>query len=110
MVTLAGTQNFSEFELHCRAVLGLPIPSITLERAAASSVILYYGNETSSPQYFGLEKALEDHNTDIRIFGKPITRTFRRMGVALAWNTPESDIQQLRNKAHSIANKITISH
>lgn len=110
MVTLAGTQNFSEFELHCRAVLGLPIPFITLERAAASSVILYYGNETIAPQYFGVEKALEDHNTDIRIFGKPITRRFRRMGVALAWNTPESDIQQLRDKAHSVANNITISH
>jgi phosphoribosylglycinamide formyltransferase 2 len=91
-------------------VLGLPIPSITLERAAASSVILYHGNETVVPQYFGLEKALEDHNTDIRIFGKPITRTFRRMGVTLAWGSPESDIQKLRDKAHSMANSITISH
>src|SRR5690606_23048490 len=70
MVTLAGTQNLSEFELHARAVLGLPIPEITLERAGASAVILA-GENSDKPTYSGLAALANLTKTDFRIFGKP---------------------------------------
>jgi phosphoribosylglycinamide formyltransferase 2 len=107
MVTLAGTQNFSEFELHARAILGLPIPHIYLERAGASAVIL--ANKTAEHYTItGLEKALEEHNTDVRIFGKPTTRPYRRMGVALAHDDLNADMLALRMKAKEAADKISI--
>lgn len=107
MVTLAGTQNLSEFELHARAILGLPIPEIKLKRAGASAVIL----ANKSAEVFtinGLNKALEQKNTDVRIFGKPTTRPYRRMGVALAYDTIDADIDQLRSKAKNAAGQISI--
>ena len=98
MVTLAGTQNLSQFELHARTILGLPIPFITLERAGASAVIL--ADKTSDDfSITGLEKALEPANTDVRIFGKPSTRPYRRMGVALACDHVDADMDALREKA-----------
>ena len=107
MVTLAGTQNFSEFELHARGILGLPIPHIYLERAGASAAIL--ANKTAEHfKITGLEKALEEHNTDIRIFGKPTTRPYRRMGVALAHDDLNADMLALRMKAKETADKISI--
>lgn len=108
MVTLAGTQNFNEFELHLRAVLGLPIPEITLERAGASAVILS-SVENTRPVYSGLEMAASYPKSDVRIFGKPITRTYRRMGVALAYGTTGTDTGQLVKKAQEIAGKIAVS-
>lgn len=108
MVTLAGTQNFSEFELHARAVLGLPIPEITLERTGASAVILAQ-KEGLDPRYSGIEQAIEQKQTDIRIFGKPITRPYRRMGVALAWDKPGSDVYVVKNNAIANAAKVTVS-
>ncbi len=108
MVTLAGTQNFSEFELHARAVLGLEIPEITLERAAASAVILAENESTESPVYTGLEEAAKYPKSDIKIFGKPSTRKYRRMGVALAYDSPESSTEVLRVKAEEIADKIKV--
>ncbi len=109
MVTLAGTQNFSEFELHARAILGLPIPHIYLERAGASAVIL--ANKTAQHYTItGLEKALEEHNTDIRIFGKPTTRPYRRMGVALVHDDLNADMLALRMKAKETAEKISIHY
>lgn len=107
MVTLAGTQNFSEFELHARAVLGLPIPKITLERAGASAVILAH-EEGSNPEYTGLEKAMAYPQSDIRIFGKPVTRPYRRMAVALAYDAVGSDVELIKEKAITIAKEITI--
>ena len=107
MVTLAGTQNFSEFELHARAILGLPIPEIKLERAGASAVVL--ANKTA--EHFtitGMEKALEQINTDVRIFGKPSTRPYRRMAVALVYDSVDGDVNELRKKAKSAADCITI--
>ena len=107
MVTLAGTQNFSEFELHARAILGLPIPHIYLEKAGVSSVIL--ANRTA--EHFtitGLDKALEEINTDIRIFGKPTLRPYRRMGVALVCDDLNADMNALRKKAKETADKISI--
>jgi phosphoribosylglycinamide formyltransferase 2 len=107
MVTLAGTQNFSEFELHARAILGLPIPHIYLERAGVSAVIL--ANKTAENFTInGLEQALEEPNTDIRIFGKPTTRPYRRMGVALVHDDLNADMHQLRTKAKETADKISI--
>jgi phosphoribosylglycinamide formyltransferase 2 len=97
MVTLAGTQNLSEFELHLRAVLGLPIPEISLERAGASAVIL--ASREGTPSVTGLEAALAAPRTDVRIFGKPTTRAHRRMGVALAWDEKGADARALVEKA-----------
>ena len=107
MVTLAGTQNLSEFELHARAILGLPIHHIHLEKAGASAVIL--ANKTAEQfKITGLEKALEEPNTDVRIFGKPTTRPYRRMGVALVHDDLNADINAVRKKAKDTADKILI--
>ncbi len=107
MVTLAGTQNLSEFELHARAILGLPIPEIKLERAGVSAVVLA---DKSAEQFtiYGTEEALKEKNTDIRIFGKPTIRPFRRMAVALLYGDINTDINKLRKKAKETANKISI--
>lgn len=86
MVTLAGTQNFNEFELHLRAILSLPIAEITLEKAGASAVILATAH-TEQPSFTGIEKIAALPKTDFRIFGKPSARPYRRMGVALV-NAP----------------------
>lgn len=108
MVTLAGTQNFSEFELHARAVLGWPIPEVTLERVGASAVILA-NKEGSNPTYSGVEKAISEKRSDIRIFGKPTTRPYRRMAVALAWERIGSNVIKVKNRAVKIARKVRIS-
>lgn len=107
MVTLAGTQNFSEFELHARAVLGLPIPEIVLERVGASSVILA-SKEGISPAYSGIEEAISQKQTDIRIFGKPATRPYRRMGVCLAYDKIGSDVMGVKEKAVNNAKKVRV--
>lgn len=107
MVTLAGTQNLSEFELHARAILGLPIPEIKLERAGASAVVL--ANKTADHfKITGLNDALAEKQTDIRIFGKPTTRPYRRMAVALTYDVINTDINALRRKAKLVADKIQI--
>ena len=107
MVTLAGTQNLSEFELHARAVLGLPIPEITLERAGASAVILAE-KAGVNPIYTGMENAVSQPQSDIRIFGKPSTRPYRRMGVALTYDVPGTDVEKLKRKAVEIAGMVKI--
>ena len=107
MVTLVGTQNLSQFELHARAILGLPIPSIQLEKAGASAVIL--ADKTADIFFItGIEKALEQSNTDVRIFGKPTTRPYRRMGVALAYDEVGADMDGLRAKAKEAAECVEI--
>ena len=107
MVTLAGTQNLSQFELHTRAILGLPIPNISLEKAAASAVILA-NKIADSFTISGLANALTQNNTDVRLFGKPSIRPYRRMGVALVYDSIVSDINDLRLKAKDAANAIII--
>ncbi len=107
MVTLAGTQNFSEFELHARAVLGLPISEITLERVGASAVILA-DKEGTHPTYTGLEKAMNELKSDVKIFGKPTTRPYRRMAVALAYDKIETDVQIVKQRAIEIAKMIKV--
>jgi phosphoribosylglycinamide formyltransferase 2 len=109
MVTLANSQNFNEFELHLRAVLGLAIPEITLERYAANAVILANDYSTEFPQYNGIEKAAQIPKTDLRIFGKPSTRPYRRMGIALAYDKPGTDLNYLRQVAKAVADSIKIN-
>ena len=110
MVTLAGTQNLNEFELHARAVLGLPIPAITFERMGASAVILAPEVVGSgAPQYDGLKEALaDDPATDLRIFGKPTMRPGRRMGVVVCHAPLGSDLEELRNRAKAAAAKVKV--
>ena len=107
MVTLAGTQNLSEFELHCRAVLGLPIPEITQERYGASAVILS-DIESESPNYQGIEDVCNAENTYIRIFGKPVAHVGRRMGVVVCYDKLGTSLEQLRDKCKSLANKVCV--
>ena len=108
MVTLAGTQNLSEFELHARAVLRLPIPGITQERQGASAVILSEV-ETHQPEYSGMEDVCAAERTRLRIFGKPEAHIGRRMGVVVCWDTLNADQIALRNKCKSLAAKVRVS-
>ena len=107
MVTLAGTQNLSEFELHARAVLGLPIPQVELFKAGSSAVILAE-KEGKNPDYTGIEDAISETQTDIRIFGKPTTRPYRRMGVTLAYGPVGSDVNAIKEKAIANAKKVRV--
>ncbi|HIY36243.1 MAG TPA: formate-dependent phosphoribosylglycinamide formyltransferase [Candidatus Paraprevotella stercorigallinarum] len=108
MVTLAGTQNLSEFELHCRAVLGLPIPEITQERMGVSAVILS-DVESDHPQYCGEEDVCAATQTYLRIFGKPVAHIGRRMGVVVCWDKLDADQNALRDKCKMLASKVKIS-
>jgi phosphoribosylglycinamide formyltransferase 2 len=107
MVTLAGTQNFSEFELHARAILGFPIAEITLERAGASAVVLA-DKEGTHPSFTGLENAMNCKQSDIRIFGKPVTRPYRRMAVALTYDAVGSNVDSVKERAMRIAAMIKV--
>ena len=99
MVTLI-SQNLSEFDLHARAILGLPIPQIdTIEGASA---VVLASKEGVAPSYTGVAEAMRDPGTDIRIFGKPTMRPYRRMAVALAKGPNALE------KARAAASKITV--
>ena len=114
MVTLGHTQNFSEFELHARAILGLPVHAIEHLRNGASAVILAPPAVTSMgigkavPQFSGLEEAASVAGTDIRLFGKPTIRPYRRMAVALSFDAKESDVMELVAKAKEVAALIQV--
>ena len=108
MVTLAGTQNFNEFELHLRAVLSLPIFEITLEKAGASAVILANGNSTN-PTYNGIPNVAALPKTDFRIFGKPSARPYRRMGVVLTHDSLETPIENVVERAKETAKLVTVN-
>ena len=108
MVTLAGTQNLNEFELHLRAVLGLPIPGIKQERMGASAVILSPIASQERPNYRGMEAVTEAEDTYLRIFGKPTTRVNRRMGVVLCYAPLGSDLDALRDKTKALAAKVEV--
>ena len=107
MVTLAGTQNFNEFELHLRAVLGLPIPCIKQLRIGASAVILSPIASEQPPQYRGLELTCEE-DADLRIFGKPTTRVNRRMGVVVCNGPLDADLDAVRDKAKRLASYVEV--
>ncbi|WPO80825.1 formate-dependent phosphoribosylglycinamide formyltransferase [Flavobacterium sp. KACC 22761] len=108
MVTLAGTQNFNEFELHLRAILSLPIFEITLEKAGASAVILA-SEDSTNPTFSGIEKAAALPKTDFRIFGKPTSRPYRRMGVVLSHDTLSTPINKIIERAKETAKLITVN-
>jgi phosphoribosylglycinamide formyltransferase 2 len=84
MVTLAGNQNFNEFELHARALLGLNIPEIELRYPAVSAVVL--AENEGVPVYGGIALASLEPQSDFKLFGKPTTRPYRRMGVVLTYD------------------------
>ncbi|MFG3818854.1 formate-dependent phosphoribosylglycinamide formyltransferase [Limnothrix redekei] len=107
MVTLV-SQNLNEFELHLRAILGLPIPEITVYEPAASAAILAdrQSDPAESVVYDGLAEALMEPGTDVRLFGKPSTRQYRRMGVALA---RAESIDQARAKANRVARSVQVN-
>ncbi|WLT37105.1 phosphoribosylglycinamide formyltransferase 2 [Synechocystis sp. B12] len=103
MVTLI-SQNLNEFELHLRAILGLPIPQIKQTGPAASAVILALeaGEKLS---YAGLVEALTESGTDVRLFGKPNARPHRRLGVALAQG---ESVDQARRLAQTVVEKVIV--
>lgn len=103
LVTLA-SQDLSEFALHARAILDLPIPQIIQRGPAASSVILVSGDSTNI-QFGNLEQAIAEPNTYLRLFGKPEVAGRRRMGVALA--TAES-VDKAREIANNCAKAVTV--
>ena len=108
MVTLAGTQNFSEFELHLRAILGIPIQEITLERSGASAVVLFEEDLEKAPIYNGLDKAAQYEKSDFRVFGKPFTRQYRRMGLGLAYEAKDQDPKISVERAKKVAECIKV--
>ncbi len=105
LVTLANCFPLNEFEIHARAVLGLPIPPLELRKAAASAVILA-DSEFNAPTYECIAEALTDPSTDIRIFNKPTARKHRRMGVVVASGDDSTD--ELRAKATAAAAKVWV--
>ena len=105
MVTLA-SQNLSEFDLHLRSILGLPIPEITYLGPTASAVILA-DRDSENFEITGLAQALTMKSSEVRLFGKPSTRKYRRMGVALARGKTTNEA---RKKARTVAGKIKIQY
>jgi len=110
MVTLANTQNFNQFELHLRAILGLPIPAITLDKMGASAVII--STETSlQPTYKNVEIPAAMPKTDFRIFGKPTAYAGRRMGVVVSYDDlEEGDMAVVRERAFQSAKEIIVTN
>ena len=104
MVTLV-SQNLTEFDLHARAVMGLPVPPVLRARPAASAVILAE-RDSAALAYDGLAEAMAD-GADIRIFAKPTSRPYRRMGVALA---TAGDTDEARRIARDAAHKVRITY
>lgn len=107
MVTLANTQNYNEFELHARAILHLPIPSIDLLRSGASAVLLA-SEESAQPDYEGIASALAEGGTDVKIFNKPSARPYRRMGVLVCNDEKTVSAEVVRDKAMRLAQSIRI--
>lgn len=103
LVTLV-SQDLSEFALHARAILGLPIPAIRQNGPSASAVILPEG-DSANVTFAGLEKALIEPDTQLRLFGKPELKGRRRMGVALARG---EDIEKAREKARNAAQAVKV--
>jgi phosphoribosylglycinamide formyltransferase 2 len=107
MVTLANTQNYNEFELHLRAVLGLKISEITLERIGASAVIL--ASETSTnPTFEGVEDIASEQKSDFRLFGKPTSRPYRRMGVVVTYDHLDASVAAVTKRAKELASKVKV--
>ena len=114
MVTLI-SQQLSQFDLHARAILGLPIPHednlIAMSAEAAASAVILAGRDSDDFEFTGMDEALSlgssEAPVDVRIFGKPVTRPYRRMGVALA---SAGDTDDARKLAAEAADKVTITY
>jgi phosphoribosylglycinamide formyltransferase 2 len=102
LVTL-GSQNMSEFALHARAILGLPVPPVVLLRPAASVPML--GDGTGVPRFEGLEVALSELDSQVRLFGKPVCEGHRRLAVCIA---AASTVSEARSTAARMAAAVTI--
>jgi len=102
MVTSIG-QNLSEFDLHARAIMGLPVPHIALTAPASASAVILADRESEQFEFTGVAEALAlgsaGAETDVRIFGKPVTRPYRRMAVALATGLDTDAARVLAKKA-----------
>ena len=105
MVTLSHSTNLNEFELHFRAVMGLPIPAIHLEHAGASAVVLS-PMESNEPLDYNLTDVCNADRSRVRIFNKPIAHVGRRMGVVLCYDKVNCDMDALRNKAKRLAKTV----
>ena len=103
MVTMA-SQRFNEFELHARAILGLPVD--TSLREPGASAVIYGGVDSQNLTFEGVEQALTVPCSDLRLFGKPESFARRRMGVALATG---KDIEEARSRAKLAAGLIKTS-
>lgn len=105
MVTLSHCTNLSEFELHFRAVMGLPIPAIHLEHYGASAVVLS-PLESKEPLDYNLQDVCSEDHARVRIFGKPIAHVGRRMGVVVCYDEIGSDMDALREKTKRLAKTV----
>jgi phosphoribosylglycinamide formyltransferase 2 len=94
----------SEFELHVRAILGLPIGEIVLRSPGASAVILS-GGEGVNPRFEGVEGALSDPRNRLRLFAKPDARRFRRMGVVTTYG---ANVDEARRRASAAAGSVRV--
>jgi phosphoribosylglycinamide formyltransferase 2 len=105
------SQNLSEFDLHARAILGLPIPHLRMTAPAAASAVILADRDSEAFAFEGVGEALalggEGAEVDVRIFGKPATRPYRRMGVALATGSNADDA---RATARAAAEKVRITY
>lgn len=98
MVTLR-SQDLSEFDLHLRAILGLPIPAIRYAGPTASAVVLAARDSEKEPSYRGIDAAMREPGVEVRIFGKPSTRRYRRMGVVLAHGKTADEARRIATRA-----------
>ena len=103
MVTMA-TQDLSQFELHVRAILGLPIVEV-IQRAPDASAVILAERAGHNPRFLGLTRALQDPRCRVRLFGKPDTRKYRRMGVVLTYG---ENVEDARARAVAAARKIEV--
>ena len=105
MVTMIG-QNLSEFDLHARAIMGMPIPHIALTAPASASAVILADRDSDDFEFTGVDEALalgaKGAEVDIRIFGKPVTRPYRRMAVALATGDDTENSRKLAKRAADI--------
>lgn len=108
MVTLAGTQQLSEFDLHARTILNLPVKEITSDYKGVSAVILANTKSEEQPSYTGLKSVLQHERADVRIFGKPTTRPNRRMGVVLLRGNGQITMDELRLQARQLADEVKV--
>lgn len=105
MVTLSHCTNLSEFELHFRAIMGLPIPAIHLEHCGVSAVVLS-PVESAEPLSYNLMDVCSEDRSRVRVFGKPVAHVGRRMGVVLCYDDLGADMVSLRDKAKRLAKTV----